>query len=654
MGEVQGTNPKVRATSMSRRTFARGAAAVAGMAAVATAASAALADEAAETAETTGEAAPAEGEQASTAAPLHRTIDVDVLVIGAGAAGTEAAISAANAGAHVVVVDKKEFGHCGDSGMHFSGRMTSSDFELEDDCPADMLGEACDVGGYIVDQELGMQVSQAYYDDRVTLKSENYGDIHFRDPETGKPYIGYSRDKHRLWNGFKLSNMSYAALKSGAEVMDYCVVTKIMADENGAAVGATAVDFKTGELYYFRAKSIVVATGGETGIWGAGTVSAKYGGGVYSLTGDGHSLTAPLGVEFRDLEFRSLYTYFGPITPASISNLCCLYSSDLSSYEDAEGNKVFEGLSDDELTLRRVQYEYERLQLEGKTGPNGGLFAPIDDYYTGNFAQAALNDRGYLADCWDQLKVVWEKNGADFSHMEVAPQLTYDYGGIVTNINGETGVDGLYAAGECAMHTGAQYKVFREFSSALVMGHRAGLAAAERAAGLSGVAMNADEIAQECSRVLGLLTNEPENPISVHELRSRVMDSAYKGSGNFRSETKCNEALAELDEEEALLPSMRLGDKSRVCNMEWMEALEVANMIRMARMDTLASLTRTESRGTHLRNEYPQQDNDNWIKNVYVKEVDGAFEVDVRDTVITDFPAPAGTFDMGGDVLENY
>ncbi len=643
MGEVRGTRSETRG-GMSRRTFMKGTAVAFGATAAVTATSAAQADESA-------------GESAATAAataPLYRTIDVDVLVIGAGAAGTEAAISAAGAGAHVVVVDKKEFGHCGDSGMHFSGRMTSSDFELEDDCPADMLQEACDVGAYIVDQELGMQVAQAYYDDRVTLKSENYGDIHFRDPETGKPYIGYSRDKHRLWNGFKLSNMSYAALKSGVEVMDYCVVTKLMADENGAAVGATAVDFKTGELYYFRAKSIVLATGGETGIWGAGTVSAKYGGGVYSLTGDGHSLAAPLGVEFRDLEFRSLYTYFGPITPASISNLCCLYSSDLSSYEDAEGDKVFEGMTDDELTLRRVHYEFERVLREGKAGPNGGLFAPIDDYYTGNFAQAALNDRSYLADCWDQVKVVWEKNGADFSHMEVAPQLTYDYGGIVTNISGETGVDGLYAAGECAMHTGAQYKVFREFSSALVMGHRAGLAAAERAAGIAAVSMDADEIGQECARVLGLLSNEPENPVSVHELRCRVMDSAYKGSGNFRSETKCNEALAELDEEEALLPSMRVGDKSRVCNLEWMEALEVAHMIRMARMDTLASLTRTESRGTHLRNEYPEQDNDNWIKNVYVKEVDGSFQVDVRDTVITDFPAPAGTFDMGGGVLENY
>ena len=582
------------------------------------------------------------------------TFETDVLIVGAGAAGTEAAINAASAGASVIIVDKKAFGHCGDSGLHYSGRMTTSDFEVNGDSVDVHLEDASAVGTYIIDQEFGKEVLQAYKDDKVTLRSENYGNLHWRDPSSGKPYIEASVNRPRLWVGFKLYNMAYRALEMGAKVCDYCTVTKLLTDSNGSVVGATAVNFKTGNFFVFRAKSVILATGGDAGLWGAGTVAAKFGGGVEMLTGDGHALAAPLGVAFRDLEFRALYSNFGVLNPSGISNLACLYSSAQDKYEDSEGNMPLkEAKENGTTTLRMNVVEWYRTQMEGRGTPFGGMYAPIDSHLIG-LGTGAIPNIGYSADMWDQLKVTYLNQGNDLSRAEVGPQLTYDYGGIVTNIKAETGVDGLYAAGECAMHCGSGYGSFRMFSSAYVMGKRAAEAAVERSGVLESVEIDWTQVEEEYARVYSFLTADPANPITVHEMKHRIQDSAWKGSGALRSETMCNTALEEYEAEEADLSNVYIRDKSKVCNVEWMEALALANMIKMAKLDTLASLNRTESRGSHLRAEYPEMDYDNWCKNIYLKEVEGEIEVEIKDSIMTDYQPEPGKVDLGGGILSDF
>ena len=136
-------------------------------------------------------------------------------------------------------------------------------------------------------------------------------------------------------------------------------------------------------------------------------------------------------------------------------------------------------------------------------------------------------------------------------------------------------------------------------------------------------------------------------------VRVKVQDAAWKGAGMLKSDKQCADALAILDSvEKDDLPKMYVADKSKVCNMEWMEALETINMITMARMDTLAARARTESRGFHLRNEYPDMDNDNWLKNVIIKMVDGKFTVTTRPVVATAVKAPPGKIPQGGGTIQ--
>lgn len=626
---------------VTRRDFVRTGAAVAGLSALPVVASA---DEAAEV-----PAAPAASK------PQASYIAADVLIVGAGAAGVEAAINAASAGASVVIVDKKAWGHCGDSGLHYSGRMTTSAFQVEGDSPEVQLEDACNIGSYIVDQDYGIEVMQAYSDDKVTLKDENYGTVHFREAVSGKPYFEYSVSRPRLWCGYKLNPPAYKAKELGVNVLDYVTVTKLLTDADGAVAGATAVDFKTGAFYVIRAKATILCTGGDAGLWGAGTVAAKFGGGVEILTGDGHALAAPLGVEFHDLEFRAIYSSFGVLNPSGISNLACLYSSAWDQWTDAEGNTPLAPIveSGEGVSLRTAVAEWYRTQLAGKGTPFGGMYAPIDTPLIALAGMAgSVGSLGHFADMWEQLKVTYANQGNDLSHAEVGPHLTYDYGGIVTDIQGATGVDGLFAAGECAMMTGANYGVFRMFSTCQVMGKRSGQAAAAYAASVELAPIDPAVVEAECARVYGMFDNDPAEPIRVHEMKHRIQDSAWKGSGALRSDAWCQEALAELDQEKAELANVVLVDKSLICNTEWFEALELANMIEMAKMDTLASQARTESRGTHLRAEYPEMDNDNWCKNVIVKMVDGQYQVEIRDTPQTFFPPTPGKVDMGGGIVE--
>ncbi|WP_302963685.1 FAD-binding protein [uncultured Adlercreutzia sp.] len=577
--------------------------------------------------------------------------DADVVVVGSGVAGLQATIVAGEAGANVMVIDKKRFGHSGSSGMQTSGAMSSSEFEIDGDNPEVHLEDAVITGRYIVDQQLGKEVLQAYYDDRVLMESENDGNLMMRIPQTGTPLIGLSKGQHRRWIGYRNFNLARKAEATGARIVDSCTVTKILTDENGVVCGVTALDFKTGQFFAVRAKAVILATGGVNANWGAADVTGKYSGSASGLVGDGHALALPLGVEFRDLEFRS-HKGDGKLlcAPVGIGLAGAAWEPGLQGAEtwtDKNGDRVFPDIeSEEELSAREMAVKFYDLKNRGLLGPNGGVFAKMN--LVGGDDVGSPNEHVYT-----QYQLSWEANGALPETVEVAPVSVYDYGGIVTDVNGATGVEGLFAVGECAMHSGAAYGSFRMYSSAMVIGRRAAQAAVARAQSTNGPTLNEDEVVGERDRLDALLSNDPHDGISVIDLRRKVQDAAWLGAGALRSDAACQAALEALDECEALVPSMRVDGKSRLCNLNWFDAIEVPHMIAASRMVIMACQARTESRGTHMRADYPLEDNDNWLKNVYVFERDGKIVTEVREVVGGDVALPeGGTEDQGGGTIE--
>lgn len=576
--------------------------------------------------------------------------DADVVVIGSGVAGLQTATSAAAAGASVIVIDKKRFGHSGSSGLQTSGAMSSSEFEIEGDSPRIHLEDAVETGRYIVDQELGSDILQGYYDDRVLMMSENTGNLHTRVPETSALVIGPSKGQNRRWIGYRNSNPARTVRAMGAQVMDYCSATKIFVDKKGAACGVAALNFKTGQFFVVRAKSVVIATGGPDALWGAADVTGKYSGCASGLVGDGHALAAPLGVQFKDLEFRSHKgdgKLLFAVADMGVAGFPWLPgTSGPETWTDKNGTPVFPGItSENDVTMRQMAVEFYRLKNEDRLGPHGGVFGSMK--LQKNEDMQGPNEHPY-----NQTQLSWEGNNAMPEKVELVPVSVYDYGGIVTDAQGYTGVEGLFACGECAMHTGAAYSSFRMFSSAMVIGKRIGKTTAERAKQIEFSGLDSNAVSEEQKRIENILANDPSDSVSVIELRHKIQDAAWLGAGALRSDETCKAALEILDECEAQVSKVKVNDKSRICNMNWSEALEIPNMIKVSRMVVLACQARKESRGTHLRAEFPFEDNDNWIKNVYLSEKDGKLEVEVKDTALGLVDVPSGTVDQGGDVIE--
>lgn len=219
----------------------------------------------------------------------------------------------------------------------------------------------------------------------------------------------------------------------------------------------------------------------------------------------------------------------------------------------------------------------------------------------------------------------------------------YDFGGLVVNEKAETTVDGLYACGEIAANMGADYFPIRMFSHCITTGRWAGENAARRAKKIRRQSVVKRLVDQEYQRVLEILQSSPKNPLRVHKIRRMIQETASKGCGPCRSKDKARAALSEFSMiSREMLPRIYVRDKSIVCNMEWKEALETFNMLIVAEMVTRAVLTRTESRGTHIREDYPYMDNDNWLKSVYVKQVKGKMTVTTRPVCITKVVPPTG------------
>ncbi|MGE4266619.1 MAG: FAD-binding protein [Deferribacterales bacterium] len=592
----------------------------------------------------------------------YNTIATDVVVVGAGCAGIEASINVLKSGANVVIIDKKLIGRCGNSGQHTSGAMVSAnDFAKDGDSLEEHMKDAIETGRYIVNQKIGEEILKEYRDDAVTLKSENYGNLHLRDSKTGEPTFEYSRTKKRRWAGYRLQNQTFEAMRLGAKILDYHTVTRILTSKDKKICGVAAVDFKTGEFVIVRAKCVILATGGGSAIWGGSSAtesSVGYGSTVgshaccaYGLTGDGHSMAAALGVVLKDMEFRTTSPCGFLLAGANVAYMC----PDITVSEDINGNKFLDSIPKSELTNRRVMYEKAIVRQKGGFTKEGACKLPVTSLrptvLKGAGEYIEVDGWGFFQPHPMAFMKMWANRGFNLKNGMANDVCLYDYGGIFIDSIGRTNINGLYAVGELAMHCGAEYGAFRVFSSAMAIGHYTGKHAADFATKTDYYPIDFDQVAETYKHIYSIF--ERKKGITVRELKNKVQNAAWEGAGAWKSEKSGKEALAILKQAKKDYKNVYLRDKSKVCNIEWLEYLQIQNTIKYAEMATLASMTRTESRGAHYRAEFSDMDNDKWLKNIYLTEVNGEIKVDVKPVVVTKYPLPSGKLSQGGGTLND-
>lgn len=546
----------------------------------------------------------------------YEEVETDVLVIGGGAAATEAAISVADAGKNVVLIDKKKYGRSGDSGVHPAGIHSASYLKVEGDDVNTNLGDAVKAGKWMINQKLAEALCKAVNQNKIFHKVENYGSLETRTDD-GKLALIYSENKRRATSGYRLFTHAYEVFKRNIRVIDHTMMTSLLT-KGDEVIGATAINIRTGKFHIFRAKSTILATGG-VGLAINGAL-------VNERTGDGHAAAYKIGAEFWNMEFRSMA--LGCIYPTCLSRVPYVMQS-LRTVRDKNGVEFMKNLPEvsDESGTRffRAIKEVEKRIACGKGSPHGGVYGLV----LPRIIIPAVN--------------LLLRQGFDINLFEHYWTTVYDYGGLVIDSKSQTTVPGLYACGEIAANMGAGYHPIRMFSHCITTGRWAGENAARRSKRVRKKKLYRNQVLEEYKRVYGILERCPRNPIAVHQARQEIQQTAIKGCGPCRSEKKAIEALEDFEQiNREVLPRMYVRDKARVCNMEWKEALEAFNMIICGEMVTRAALARTESRGVHIREDYPFMDNDNWLKNIYIKQAGNGMKLSIKPIVISQVEPPCG------------
>ncbi len=582
----------------------------------------------------------------------HKTFEYDVLVIGAGGAGLRAAIEASAAGVTVGVVCKS------------------------------LLGKA-----HTVMAEGGMAAAIGNVDDRDNWR------VHFADTMRGGQYLNnprmaelhakeapdcvkeleawgalFDRTKdgkilQRNFGGHKYPRLAHVGDRTGLEMIrtlqdhgihrgiDFhmeCTVIRLLKEGNRVC-GAFGYFRERGQFVVFRAKAIILATGGVGKSYSITSNSWEY-------TGDGQSLAYHAGADLLDMEFVQFHPT-GMVWPPSVRGILVtegvrgeggilknskgerfMFNDIPDNYKNQTAKDAEEGwryvIGDrnanrppELLTRDHVARCIVREVKEGRGSPHGGVFLDIA-WIKEKVPNSEEHIKRKLPGMYHQFK---ELAGIDITKepMEIGPTTHYIMGGIRVEPESQMStVPGLFAAGECAagLH-GANRLGGNSLSDLLVFGKRAGQFAADYAKANPLAAVDESQVDSATSWSLapfGDGASRDENPFQIHKDLQNMMQELV---GIVRQEDEMRQALDGLAKLQSRYAKV-LVDGNRDYNPGWHTAMDLANMLTVSEAITRSALVRKESRGGHFRLDFPDKDPGlGKVNTVIRKAADGLMKV---------------------------
>jgi len=515
-------------------------------------------------------------------------LSCDVLVIGGGGAGLRAAIAAKLHSVDVLLVSKNKIGL--NSNTYISKAViAATGWGTPDDDESVHIVDTVTGGRFINDQSMVAKVAQRIHSEIIFLKECG---VQF-DTQAGKPRViktpGHRHSRHvygENWSGSDLViPLKRRALQVGVRFAEHLFVTRLIADENriGGATGITS----DGRFYAIRAKVVVLATGGYAQIY----LNTNN---VPGITGDGQALAYNLGIPLKDMEFVQFY----PTATGKRGNRLILYERLLAQpgvvLRNGNGENILEvhGIADPTKVTRDrlAQLIFKEMIKEE------GVFMDTEDL--------PEETAGGLSPL---LPARWWKGQKLF---KVAPTAHFCMGGIVTDQSGETSLKGLFAVGEvtAGVH-GANRLGGNALAEIFSMGSWVGEMAVQRTMDIGTAPVSKTAFEEERSRLEGVHSNEG---LSSKELICELKQLMWKKVGVIRNKSGLQEALDQLRES---YPRVTVSSPRDLIRL-----LEFQNMRCAAKLVCRAALERTESRGSHFRSDYPEEDNRNWIKNVVLRK----------------------------------
>ena len=540
-----------------------------------------------------------------------RTVKTGVLVLGGGGAGARAAIAANDAGADVLLVTKHFLGRsgCAPKLVYMSAvGPWSADGDSADLAIADLIEAGGDLGDPKLLQIL-MDESEARLKDL-----ESYG---ARFDKSGGKYMlsqlaGHSRPRTLTFGPRKLGSSMMSALtrevrRRGIDVMEQAMLTKVFVDE-GRAVGAGVFDYFHGEFLAVEADAIVLAAGGYGAIYSPSTVTKED-------TGDGLALALEAGAELTGMEnlvflpgeHRAWGSQKGwGETPHFLNTR----GERFMLRYNPEGAEF----ATKEVLIHAIAQEV----LEGRGTEHGGVYSDL--------SHLPWKNPSVKADMADLLE-----HGKRFGFdprtdpVEMWPLAHTPTGGVRVDEYGESRIPRLFAAGANAasMYGFGRIEGFTSLITQ-VFGRRAGEAAAKEGPSNGSVPVAAVE--QERRRVFSFLGAKGSPPSKVLD---RLHGTMYNHGWILKDEAGLQEGLKEVTELRAI--PLAVTSDSRALNHEWVQALELSNMLLLAELVLRGSLMRKESRGSFFRLDYPNTDKENWRAHIVFGAENGEIKADVEN-----------------------
>ncbi|MBN4054245.1 FAD-binding protein [Nitrospira defluvii] len=545
----------------------------------------------------------------------------DILIVGAGLAGMRAAV-AVPSHLDVGIISKvhpvRSHSVAAEGGINAAIRDEDSwDSHMYDTVKgSDWLG----------DQDAIEILCKSAPEDIMAL--EKMGALFSRDPEgriaqrnfggLGYPRTCYVADR----TGHALVHLLYEQLiKRAAKVYEEWYVTSLIV-EDGICCGVVVLNLFTGELSTIRAKAIIMATGGYGRVY---LISTN---GLIN-TGDGMAMAYRAGIPLQDMEF----VQFHPTTLKSTGILITEGARGEGGYLfNVRGERFMKTYAPNamELASRDVvsRAEYQEI-LEGR-GIDGCVM--LDLRHLGK------------EKIMEKLPQIWELSltyaGVDpiEAPIPVTPGVHYSMGGIPTNIRCETPMPGLYAAGECACVSvhGANRLGGNALMETIVYGRRAGEFASEYAEKTKLVSISDKALSEEKKRIASLMSKkEGERVGTLREVIGATMSDHF---GILRTKERMEEGLEKLAEIRKRIPNIMLQDHSKIFNLELVDALQIQSIFELAEVTAVSAAVREESRGAHSRPDFPNRNDDDWLKHTLAYRREEGPSLDYKPVKITTIP----------------